>query len=115
MKIETLEDTMTGDKMINCRINIEETLNSHITTIISQAIDKISDEVATQVIKHHLPEILEKISPEAIANMTIASAGEKINTTLNKKLPDKILEVTNEITKTQIYQKGLFGGLKRII
>mgnify|MGYP007044001683 CR=1 FL=1 len=69
--------------------------------------------VADHIIAHHLPEILEKISPDAIANMSIAEAGAAVNETLHKKMPDKILEIERR-SSPHIYKKGIFGGLKRM-
>jgi len=82
--------------------------------IINLTIEKVADRISNYIYQNYLPDILEKISPEALANMTIAEAGAKINETLQKKLPDKILEIEKINTKTEVYQKGLFGGLKRI-
>ena len=73
---------------------------------------EVAKLISEEIIKQHLPEVLEKISPEAIANMTIAETGAKIRETLEKKIPDKILNV--ETKRTEIYQKGLFGGLKKL-
>ena len=69
--------------------------------------------VADHIIAHHLPEILEKISPDAIANMSIAEAAAAVNETLHKKLPAKIMEIERR-SPAQVYQRGLLGGLKRI-
>lgn len=104
-------DCESRDILVATRINEREILESrefHATLL-----DVIANTIAKEIIKYHLPEILEKISPEAIANMTIASAGAKINETLSKKIPDKILHA--ETTRTEIYKSGLFGGLKRIV
>ena len=77
--------------------------------IVREAASKIAD----YIIAHHLPEILEKISPDAIATMTIAEMGAAVNETLKAKLPDKIVHIEHP-AMTRIYQKGVFGGLKRI-
>lgn len=60
-----------------------------------------------------------KITPEELEaqyqyeqECMAAEGGAAINETLHKKLPDKILEI--EKTKTEIYQKGIFGGLRKI-
>lgn len=47
-------------------------------------------------------------------NMAIAEAGAAINETLHKKMPDKILEIEKRTTETQVYQRGLLGGMRRI-
>lgn len=70
-------------------------------------------KVADHIIANYLPEILEKISPDAIANMAIAEAAAAVNQTLKQKMPDKIVEIVRR-ESPQVYQKGLLGGLKRI-
>jgi len=80
--------------------------------IKKMVMEKVADAIANEYIEKNFAEIMGKISPEAIANMAIAEAGAKINETLNKKMPDKIIEI--EKRSTEIYQRGIFGGMKRI-
>lgn len=76
-------------------------------------IEEASKALADYIIQHHMNDILEKISPDAIANMAIAHAGAKINETLNKKLPDRVDTIRE--TKHEVWKTGVLGGLKRII
>ena len=73
---------------------------------------QIAKQVADKFLIDHYQEIAEKISQEAIATLSVAEAGAKIRETLEKKIPDKILEVVSE--KTKIFQRGIFGGMTRI-
>ena len=72
--------------------------------------DEIVQGIASQWVKEHYAEVAAKLDPQAIANLTIAESAAAINATLHKKMPDKI----TEIVKTEVYQRGIFGGLKRI-
>lgn len=80
--------------------------------IATRVIEMVAEQMAKDILENNYNEIISKISPEAIANMSIAEAGVAINETLHKKLPDKVLEI--EKITTQVYKKGLLGGLKRI-
>ena len=80
--------------------------------IKSRTIELVAQQLANDILANNYNEIMSKISPESIANMAIAEAGASVNETLHKKLPDKILEIHK--TDTQVYQRGLLGGLKRV-
>lgn len=77
-----------------------------IETVIKEAGRAIADHI----IQNHSIEITEKISQQAIATTAVAMAGAEINDTLKKKLPDRI----DRIVDKQVYQRGIFGGVKRI-
>ena len=115
MKIDTqILDGVTQDKLrFMATIDKMDLAENYIgMTLPQEIIREVSKVIADYIIEKHFDEILQKISPEAIANMSIAEAGAKINETLNKKMPDKILEI--EKTRTEVYQRGLLGGFKRI-
>lgn len=78
--------------------------------VITSVISAVSQRIADDYLAKHGAEVLAKISPEAIASMTIAEAGAAVNETLHKKLPDKVLEVERRV----VYQRGVFGGLRRL-
>ena len=80
--------------------------------IVEYAYKEVAKGIAEQFLAQHAQDILKHLDPQAVANLAIADAAGHIRETLEKKLPDKILEVVR--TDTQVYQKGLFGGLKRI-
>ena len=89
-------------------------MKNYAPEIIAKACGIIAEHIAAEFVEKHGSEIAAKLSPDAIANMTIAAAGAKVNETLNKKMPDKILEIEREVHKSSVYQRGLFGGLKRL-
>lgn len=110
MKTKQRINQCSNERIIEMTYDPIEFTNSKqfLENVLRITADKISDEL----IKNHLPEILEKISVEALANMTIAQAGAEINRTLKEKIPDKIFNIETE--KTVVYQRGIFGGLKRV-
>lgn len=59
-----------------------------------------------------MAEILEKVTPAAIATMAIAEAGAAVNETLHKKMPDKIIEI--EKRSQEVWMQPFFGYFKRI-
>jgi hypothetical protein len=89
------------------------------TEIWRTAIDMVAQQVANHIMENHLPEIMDKISVQAIANMSVAQAGAEINTTLKRELPQLKQAILNThqkeiIRETQVYEKGFFGGVRRI-
>lgn len=73
----------------------------------------ICRQVAERYVAENYQDIIKLVSPEAIATLSAAEAAAKIRETLEKKIPDKIMEV--ERTRTEIYQRGILGGIKRIL
>lgn len=73
---------------------------------------EIAAEVAKKFVAEHYVEIAAMLDPRAIANLSIAEGAAKIHETLATKLPDKVLEAVR--TQTEVYQRGIFGGMDRI-
>jgi hypothetical protein len=82
--------------------------------VLKQAIEKVSDHIAAEFIEKHGQEIAAKLDPVAIANLVIADGAAKTRELLDKKLPDRVEHHVREITKTEVYQRGVLGGLKRL-
>jgi hypothetical protein len=80
------------------------------TAIFERVVEKIAQVIAEKYTKKYAQDIMGKISQDAIATMVVAQSGNAIKDMLDKKLPDKIIRET----KTQIYQRGIFGGMTRI-
>lgn len=71
---------------------------------------KIAQSVADKYVEEHYAEIAARLDQNAIANSAIAEAGKKIAEEIQRK-PNIVHEVENH---TEVYQRGVFGGLKRI-
>ncbi len=80
--------------------------------LMMETISRIADGIAERFIKENYAEIAKALDPVALANLAMADAGAKINETLNKKMPDKIMEVTRTVHKT--IERGFFGGISRV-
>lgn len=65
---------------------------------------------ADRYLADHYQELVALIEPKAIATLAVAEAAAKIRETLEKKIPDKVLEVVRKET----WQRGIFGGMTRI-
>jgi len=111
MNITSKTNYSTMSRLYEISIEQEEILNLS-ESIRGRTIELVAQQLANDIIANNYNEIMSKISPEAIANMAIAEAGAAVNETLKKKLPDKILEINK--TDTQVYQRGLLGGLHRV-
>jgi hypothetical protein len=107
LKMEIHDDYGNNDKIFSFRTGMPEFFTQ---AVAEEMVREMAKQMATEYVKDHFKEIMERISPEAIANVAIAEAGAEIHTTLQKKLPDRI----DRIVETEVYQKGVFGGIKRI-
>lgn len=105
-------DYASGAEVFRTKVPREVLISEVPYAVFQEVVRQVASVVAEKVIQEKLTEILEKVTPEAVANMAIAEAGAAINETLHKKMPDKILEI--EKRNTEIYQRGIFGGFKRI-
>lgn len=107
----TIERFMAEDKMA--------LVAKFDNSVIAQSgmADHVLREIARMVAERYVAEnfqaICEHLSPEAVANLSIAESAAKIRETLEKKIPDKILEITK--TKTEVYRRGILGGMSRIL
>lgn len=80
-----------------------------IHELVMQEVSKL---LSAEIVKTKGQEIIARIDPQAIANMTIAESAAAINETLHKKMPDKIMEIVK--TERETIERGFFGGIKRI-
>lgn len=98
-----------ADNSVSYLVKMNQILDLHGPEYIFQ---KIAGLVAEKYVAEHYQDIAALISPEAIATLSAAEAAAKIRETLEKKIPDKILQITK--TDREVWQRGLLGGLRRI-
>ncbi len=110
MKSTSYKQTGTGDFVITTTIGSEELLNNVMPKIFEAVIDGIASGLTKEYVRDHAQEIFAKINQEAIATMVVAQSGNAIKDMLDKKLPDKVIRET----ETEIYQRGIFGGITRV-
>ncbi len=84
----------------------------YLKLAMERAIEKVAQAVADKFLADHQQEILKFLDPQAIANLAVADGAAGIREAIHKKFPDKIVEIIRR--DTEVYQKGLFGGLTRI-
>lgn len=100
---------MTDNKSrFSLALDVTASSNAMLTAILRE----IAEKVAARFVAEHYVEIASHLDPQAIANLSIAEGAAKIQETLSKKLPDKIMEVVR--TETQVFQRGIFGGITRL-
>lgn len=83
--------------------------SSHMPEVIFREAARL---IAERYVAEHYQEIAALISQDALATLSVAEAAAKVRETLEKKIPDKIMEVTR--TRTEVYQRGILGGMTRI-
>lgn len=68
--------------------------------------------MAEKIVAEKFQDIVAAIDVQAIANLSVAEAATEINKTLKEKIPDKVIEIHR--TQREVYQRGVFGSLKRV-
>ena len=104
-------DPRTGGLTVTTRIDTLG-LEAHQRTAMEYAIRLIAKDIAERFLADHAQDILKMLDPQAIANLAIADSAAGVREALHKKLPDKIVEVVRR--DTEVWQRGIFGGMKRI-
>ncbi len=83
--------------------------------IVNAVVEQVAQKLAGEFLAEHGTEVLAKMSPDAIATMAIAEAAAGVHETLQRKLPDKILEIERRVeTEPIVLQRGIFGGVRRL-
>lgn len=78
--------------------------------IAERVVEKVATAVSDYIIHNHFQEIIKGIDIQAISNIAVAEAGAKINETLSRKLPDKVMVI--EKTRERLSRLDLLRGLE---
>ncbi len=78
-----------------------------ISGLSGDILKQISFVVAQEYVRENYQEIIKHIDQKAIATLSVAEASVKIRETLEKKMPDKVLEIIKK--EPLIIQKSIFG------
>lgn len=91
MKITSHPDPNSGEQIVTARFDPRALLGgSHLADELMRTVmDKIATELAAQFIAAHGQEVLAAIDPQAIATLI-------------------------ETVKREVYERGIFGGLKKL-
>jgi len=79
---------------------------------IEKVICEAARLMAEQIVADKFQEVMAAIDVQAIANLAVAEAAAEISKTLKADIPRRVVEI--ERTKREVYQRGVFGGVKRI-
>lgn len=109
IKCEHFMDAEGGGMAIVAKFGSSALVNEHMAVAVMQ---KISTLVAERYVAENFKEIVEGISPEAIANLSIAESAAKIRETLEKKIPERVMTI--EKTRREVWKRGLLGGMSRV-
>lgn len=109
MDINTYRGTDTPEQRIVMRLSDIE-LAHFGPDLLARALDKAAEHIAAVFLETHQNEILAKLDPQAVANLAIAASGAAVRDVLAKKLPD----TERVIERAVVYQRGVFGGLRRL-
>lgn len=82
--------------------------------IVCAVIEKVADHIAKDFIQEHGISIAAKLDPVAIANLVCADAAAKTRELLDKKLPERVEHHVRETVRTEVYQRGVLGGMRRL-
>jgi 23S rRNA maturation mini-RNase III len=76
--------------------------------VYEKAVEIAAHRIADAFVAAHQQDVFAKMDAQAIANLAVAEATNAVRETIHKKLPD-VVEV-----KREVYQRGVFGGLRRV-
>jgi hypothetical protein len=69
---------------------------------------QICREIAERYVHEHYAQIAAKLDQNAIANLAIAEASKKIAEEIQRR-PNIVKQI-----ETQVFQRGIFGGMRRM-
>jgi hypothetical protein len=75
-----------------------------------QVLELIAKGIADCYVQEHYQEIAALLDQNAIANLAVADAGKKIA----EEIRSKPTVLHDRETRTQVYQGGIFGGLRKL-
>lgn len=85
-----------------------------MTQLFLRAVQEAATELARQFVAQHAQEIFKMMDPQAVANLAVANSGAEIAKEMKKEAATTTRIITHEKTRAEVYQRGLFGGMKRI-
>lgn len=83
-----------------------------LRSLIMKTLELAATKIAEKFVAERGQEIIAAMDPQAIANLAVANSGAAIAAELKKEGATKTRVV--EHVKHEIYQRGVFGGLKKL-
>lgn len=98
-----------ADNSLNYVVRMTDILENVGPEAIFREITRL---VAEKYVAEHYQDIAALISQDAIATLSVAEAAAKVRETLEKKIPERVLQITK--TNREVWQRGLLGGMRRV-
>jgi hypothetical protein len=102
-------DSPGGKTVIRATFDTQELVEK---TMFSEIIGRMAQLIAERYVAENYQEIVKHITPEAVATLSAAESAVKIRESLEKNIPSRILEI--EKTRTEVWQRGILGGMTRL-
>jgi hypothetical protein len=77
--------------------------------VVNGIVNRVCELIAERYVKENYPQLVAKLDQQAIANLVIAESGKKIAEEIRLAPPPPSV-----VKDTQVYQRGIFGGLRRV-
>lgn len=106
--VETSSDPRTG--RFSVMMAFENRAFS--SELLQQAFRQAVELIAARWAAEHYADVAAHLDPRAVANLAVASAGAAINQTLQKKLPDKVVEILR--TEREVWERQPDGSSIRV-
>ncbi len=114
MAFEVKHDSVMSADGMKYRVSVTADMQDLTSReMIHRIVHLIADRVAEQYVAEHYQEIVSKIDQQAIATLSVAESGAKIREALEKDIVGRTERIVE--TKREVYQRGIFGGTKRIL
>jgi hypothetical protein len=111
MKLEYMgESAMSRSRLYQLTVEAAESQEMG-RAILREMVERVAEHLAAEYLETHGAELLTQINADAVANMAIAEAGAAVNDTLKKTYAERVVHVPGD---REIYQRGIFGGLRRL-
>jgi hypothetical protein len=107
IEIITHESVATGERYIGAKYSVNSIVSEHTGALL---VREIAKAIAERYVSEHYAEIAAKLDQNAIANLAIAEASKKIAEEIRQHPT-----VIREKGETQVYQRGILGGVRRIL
>lgn len=113
-QLETFVHQNVADRGVHVgvKLNLDQMANSYFPEMFLREAAKA---VADRYVAEHYQEIVALIDQKAIATLSVAEGAAAIRESLEKDIPHRVETIVRENTKREVYQRGLLGGLKRIL
>ena len=113
MTINVTRDPCTGDYLLRGTLSAVEFMAAQgPAEIVNKAMQLAATQLAEQFVAVHGIDVLAKMDATAVANLAVAQSGAAIRESLEKQIPKEVQH--HHHYDREVYQAGIFGGLRRV-